>query len=179
MSEVDLLPTPVSDKPAYLLLTESGIKDALIEARGDIFVASQLLSVTALRINRAIQVSAVLQTTVDAIKDSSQGVSDDYLQKEIGRRLTLYRVVGLDALHDLAAMPINENSAQNQVKLAAAARLAGSHEAGGGVSEQDSILRALNEEYASQSKRIRVTRERVTVEMEGGKESPVTHQHTR
>lgn len=78
--------------------------------------------------------------------------------------MALYRVAGLDALHDLATMQIDSNSAQNQVKLAAAARLAGPTEgssAGDGLAE---VLRELNTSYEANAPRLRVIRERVTVE---------------
>lgn len=74
-------------------------------------------------------------------------------------------MVGLDALHDLAAMPIDENSAQNQVKLAAAARLAGGLEGGGVGSEMGEAFRELNQLYQQNAPRLRVIRERTTVEM--------------
>ncbi len=141
------------------------MKDALIEARGDIFIASQFLGITALRLNRAIQVSPVLQTTLDALQECGEGVSQTAIHAAIEHRLSLYRVAGLDALHELATMPINENSAQNQVKLAAAARLAGSPEEGAGGGEVGEALRALNELYHQQAPRLRVVRERLTVEV--------------
>lgn len=139
------------------------MKDALIEGRGDIFVASQLLGITAIRLNRAIQVSPVLQATLDAVKTSSQGASADQIQSAIAQRTSLYRVAGLDALHDLATMPIDANSAQNQVKLAAAARLAGTVEGvdGGGL---EATLRELNQQYQQEAPRLRVIREKITIE---------------
>ena len=141
------------------------MQTALVEARGDIFVASQLLGITALRLNRAIQVSSLLQATVDAIATTHKGIGPEALNDAIEQRLKIYRVVGLDALHDLAAMPLDANSAQNQVKLAAAARLAG--EAGGGASggEMGEALRELNQLYHEHAPRLRVVRERVTVEV--------------
>jgi hypothetical protein len=152
-------------KPAYLTVTETSMQDALKEARGDIFVASQLLGITAIRLNRAIQVSSVLQATMSAIATAEKGISAEALDDAIAQRLRVYRVVGLDALHDLATMPIDENSAQNQVKLAAAARLAG--EAGGGATggEMGEALRELNQLYHEHAPRLRVVRERVTVEV--------------
>lgn len=149
--------------PAYLGLTEATAKQALIEARGDIFVASQLLGLTAVRLNRAIQVSPILQAAVDAIPKLSKGASESAIEDAIQSRVALYRVAGLDALHDLATMKIDANSAQNQVKLAAAARLAGSVEQGGG-SALEETLRELNKSYAENAPRLRVIRERLTVE---------------
>mgnify|MGYP003394681714 CR=1 FL=1 len=146
------------------------MKAALIEARGDVFVASQLLHITALRFNRAIQVSAVLQATLDATTTVSKGLSKEALNEAIEHRLGLYRVTGLDALAELATMPLDDNSAQNQVKFAAAARLAGPTEAGGGSGEMGEALRALNDLYHEHAPRLRVVRERLTVEVSPGEQ---------
>ncbi len=116
-----------------------------------------------MRLQRAIQCSEVLQVTLDAVKVHSRGASDEQIQKAIAERLAIYRVAGLDALHDLATMPLDANSAQNQVKLAAAARLAGTVEAAGG-SGLEEILRELNSQYQKEAPRLRVIRERVTIE---------------
>lgn len=154
----------MNDAPApYTTITEESIKDALIEARGDIFIAGQLLRVTAIRINRAIEVSPALQETMAAMKEVGKGASEAQIHEAISRRLGIYRVVGLDALHDLATMPIDQNSAQNQVKLAAAARLAGSVDVAAG-SETSEILRELNQSYQQNAPRLRVIREKTTIE---------------
>lgn len=150
--------------PAYMNLTEENAKAAIIEARGDIFIASQLLGVTAIRLDRAIQVSPVLQQCITTAHTAPAGMSIEMLHAAVERRLSLYRVAGLDALHDLATMPIDENSAQNQVKLAAAARLAGTVEAGGGSDGLAETLRELNQAYQQEAPRLRVIRERTTIE---------------
>lgn len=141
------------------------MKDALIEAHGDLFVASQLLGITALRLNRSIQLSTTLQAVQDATSATAKGLSKEMLSEAIEQRLAAYRVAGLDALHDLATMPLDPNSAQNQVKLAAASRLAGTPEAGGGGSDVAQALRELNQLYNEHAPRLRVVRETLTVEM--------------
>lgn len=146
------------------------MKAALIESRGDIFTASSLLGITAIRLHRAIQVSAVLRATLDAIPQLDPDAKSIDIDSAVQARLGVYRVVGLDALHDLATMPIDVNSAQNQVKLAAAARLAGTPEATGGDTSVADTLRALNEAYHVNAPRIRIVREKITVEMNGEKE---------
>src|SRR3990167_1899159 len=78
-------------REAYLTVNEDGMKAALIEARGDIFVASQLLGITALRLNRAIQLSGVLQTTLDTTATAHKGLSKEALSEAIDQRLGLYR----------------------------------------------------------------------------------------
>ena len=155
---------PASTTDTYLKLTEADMKAALVEARGDIFIASQLLHITAVRLNRAVQVSPMLQATLDAVQEIGKGVSDGAIHEAIEKRLSLYRVAGLDALHELATMPIDENSAQNQVKLSAAARLAGDPAHSMGAGELGETLRELNQQYQANAPRLRVTRERLTVE---------------
>jgi len=162
--------------PSYLTFTEESAKVALVEARGDIFVASQLLGITAIRLDRSIRVSELLRTTLDALKERSPGVSDADLHAAISQRMALYRVTGLDALHDLAAMPIDANSAQNQVKLAAAARLAGGLEGGASGGEMAETLRELSDLYQKHAPRLRVIRERTTVELSSPDERVVSEQ---
>lgn len=159
------LPSKAPAKPANLgKLTEQAAKEALVDARGDLFIASQLLGITAIRLNRAIAVSPVLQSALDVSKMIVPGVPLETIHKAIEERVALYRVSGLDALHDLATMPIDVNSAQNQVKLAAAARLAGTVEGQEGGSDLAETLRELQRQYDETAPRLRVTRERVTIE---------------
>jgi hypothetical protein len=152
---------------------EDTAKQALIEARGDIFIASQILSVTALRLNRAIQVSAVLQATLDATRATGKGVSEESVRKAVEERISIGRVVGLDSLIDLASMPIDANSAQNQVKLAAAARLAGDHEHGSTGGELAASFKELADLYQQHAPRVRLVRERLSVEVSGPAERVV------
>lgn len=152
--------------PAYLTVTEDSMKAALLEARGDIFVASQLLGITAVRLDRAIRVSDALQQTILALKELKfSSLDSQQIHEAVNTRLSLYRVVGLDALHDLATMPIDENSAQNQVKLAAAARLAGPTDGLGGSGEMGETFKELRDLYHQHAPRLRVIRERTTVEL--------------
>ncbi len=175
-SATDLPAVSPTEHPSYVTFTEESAKRALIEARGDIFIASQLLRITAIRLDRAIQVSEVLRTVLDEVKKHSSSVSDADLHSAIAQRIALYRVTGLDALHDLAAMPIDENSAQNQVKLAAAARLAGGLEGGGSGGEMAETFRELSELYQKHAPRLRVIRERTTVELSVPDEKVVSEQ---
>jgi hypothetical protein len=163
-----------SPETSLISLSEDGMKSALIEARGDLFVASQMLGVTALRLDRAVRLSQDLQAVYLSLRDIRQENTEfekmavDDLERAVQHRLALYRVSGLDALHDLATMPIDDNSAQNQVKLAAAARLAGPTEGLTGGGEVGETLRALNDLYHQNAPRIRIVRERMTVELAPG-----------
>ena len=132
-----------------------------------------MLNITAHRLNRAIQISATLQATVDSIQEIGKGVSEAAIKSAVESRIALGRVAGLDSLIDLASMPIDENSAQNQVKLAAAARLAGGLEhatTGGAMAD---TFKELAELYQQHAPRVRLVRERVSVEIEAPTERAV------
>lgn len=146
---------------------EDTIAAALTEARGDIFIASQALAVTALRLDRAIRLSDRLRAVAASIRETKADPEYDKLTQQdfesaVVRRLAMYRVVGLDALADLASMAIGDNSAQNQVKLAAAARLAGATGDAGGA-DMAGLMRELNEAYEKDAPRIRLTRTEIEI----------------
>lgn len=166
----------MTEQAVIAALTEDSLKAALIEARSDIFVASQILGVTALRVHRAIAVSATLQATQLAIiertkDDKFEKASAEAISAAVESRIALYRVAGLDSLYELATMGLSDNSAQNQVRLAAAARLAGPTEGVSTGGDIASALRELNEQYHREAPRIRVVRERISVEIEGHPDS--------
>jgi len=79
----------------------------------------------------------------------------------LARRMKLYRSDALDALHDLAMMPISSNFGQNMVKLQACRTLTGTLPEGQAAPEFDDTLRALNEQYHLAAKRIKSIRERM------------------
>jgi len=160
---------PPAPTPGYVVpFNEEEAQNALIEVRGDLFMAAQHLRVTALRLSRSIQASPTLQGTMEYLSqlDKRRAITDAQIHEAVSLRMGLYRVAGLDALHDLATMPINENSAQNQVKLAAAARLAGGLEGAGSGGEMGDTFRELRELYESHAPRLKVVRERTTTTVE-------------
>lgn len=152
---------PVVPLPGF---NEANIRTALIDAQGDLYVASQLLGhVTMMRLDRAIRLSPDLQNVFLNLKQIKSlpeydRLSQEQLEAELNRRMALYRADGLEAIHDLATMGIGDNSAMAQVKLAAAARLTG------GVHEKENegdlahTLNALNEAYYAHAPRIKLTR---------------------
>lgn len=163
------LPAPGIPTSDYLKpnLTEPAIERALIDAKGDLFLAAQLLGhVTVIRLDRSIRVSPRLQTVFLAIQEAKtdpeyERRTAECIESGIQRRVSLYRAEGLDALHVLATMPLSDNSAQNQVKLAAATRLASGTESGQQGSEIESTLAILNQSYHAAAPRIRSVRERI------------------
>lgn len=145
--------------------TESDLKEAIRLSAGDLFLASEYSRLSPIRLKHAIELSPALQTALElSRKHAGTVLPPDVVNRAIEDRLAVYRVAGLDALNELATMPISRNSAQNQVKLAAAARLAGSPEGSGGSDEFSSLMRDLNQSYQENAPRLRVTRERLVVE---------------
>jgi hypothetical protein len=155
--------------PVVPSFNAASIERAILSAQGDLFVAAQLLGhVTVLKLDRAIRADERLQQvylTVKQVKALPEydKASQEALEVEITRRLSIYRSDALDALHELATMPVDANSAQNQVKFAAAAKLAG------GMGERESstgieqTLRELNESYHREAPRMKITRTQVEI----------------
>lgn len=162
---MDTPETSVSDvAPSF---NEANIERALLDAQGDLFIAAQLLGhVTVLKLDRAIRASEALQAVFLTIKQVKalpeyDRISQEQLEVEVARRMTVYRADALDAIHALAVMPIGENSAMAQVKLAAASRLAGSAAEKDQGSDIETTLRELNDSFHKTAQRIRVTRTQI------------------
>jgi hypothetical protein len=107
---------------------------------------------------------ALLRAPPAPPSDGHQGAVEGQLEEAIKHRMARFQTDALDALHDLATMPVSENSAQNQVKLLAAKLLAGtllSPEASGDEDETNKLLlRRINEEFERNAPRLRMIRER-------------------
>jgi hypothetical protein len=157
MNDLDVVPC----------LNEPNIENALIEAQGDLFVASQLLGhVTVLKLDRFIRASERLQNVFLAIKQVKalpeyDKISQAQLEAEIARRMTVYRSDALESLHELATMKLTDNSAMAQVRLAAAARLTGPTGESSQGSDMEATLRELNEQYHANAPRIKITRTQI------------------
>lgn len=162
--------TDESPAPIVPQFTEDNIEAALMQAQGDLNVASQLMGhVTVAHLDRAIRRSDRLQNvflTIKQVKSLPEydRLSAEQLELEIQRRLVIYRSDAIESIHKMATMDFKDNSAMAQVALSAAARLAGTV---GGVdthSDVDQTLRELNERFHTEAPRIKLTRERTTIE---------------
>jgi len=162
--------------PAF---NEESIKDALLNAKGDLFIAAQLMGhVTVMALNRAIRASESLQRfwlTFQEVKSLPEydRASTEMLEAEITRRLTFYRADALESLHEMATMNAKD-AGEYQVKLAAASRLAGGPVAQEKQSEFAETLRALNDQYHREAPRIKMVR---TTVIEVGPEEKMIEGH--
>jgi len=104
-----------------------------------------------------------LAVTVPPRRQSTGAKPDAAFMTALRERMTLYKQDGLDALRDLAMMPISTNSMQNQVKFLAASKLVGNlgEQDGPATGAVDTLLKQLNEEYRTAAPKIREVRERV------------------
>jgi len=160
----------VPERPQF---TEENVERALMDARGDLYLTANLLAVTVWRVDQCIRRNEKLQKIVEAIKavrSDYDKISVEHLELEVQRRLTFYRADALQSLHDLATMPLSENSAMMQVKFTAAARLAQGGEKNDEKSDFEHTLVELNDAFHRNAKRIKKTRE--TIEIELGPQSP-------
>jgi hypothetical protein len=91
-------------------------------------------------------------------------IVDENFDKLILKRMALFKCDALDALEDLATMPINEDSALMKVKYLAACWLTGKPAEDGPPQEHgglEATLRRLDEDYHKQAPRIKSIRERI------------------
>ena len=82
-------------------------------------------------------------------------VTDAQFNELVIKRMELFRCDALDALHDLAMMPITKNSALNNIKYLAACRLAGAPVPTDGGAKGADFLQSLNERFHSTAQRIK------------------------
>lgn len=161
--------------PTVPAFNEANIEKCLLEAQGDLFITSQMLGhVTVAKLLNSIRAVPRLQATfltiqkVKALPEFDR-ISQEQLEVEVQRRMTLYRADALDSLHELAMMPIDPNSAMMQVKLSAAARLAAGVNERESSSELETTLRELNDDFHKNARTVKVMRE--TIEITSGGQS--------
>ncbi len=157
---------------ATLPLTEERVAEVLMQARGDLFVASQMLNMTSVRLDRMIRSSEALQAVWLALRQVRASaeydkLSTEQVEAEVSRRMSHYRADGLEALHELATMDHGDNAGLAQVRLMAASRLSGPAGEFGQASDLQQTLAHLNAEYQRTAPRIREIRQTVvTLETE-------------
>lgn len=157
------------------LISEQGIKDALVDAKGDIFLASTTLDCTAQELDRYIRASAELQQFAAAIEKvkidpAYSRMSAERFENELADLTRAYKVVGLEELHGLATMDHKGSAAMAKVKLQAAISLRGGEQRVAGDREIEHALSELNQLYHQNAPRIKEIRQTV-VKLEDGREA--------
>ena len=144
------------------LVSEATITTALMQARGDLFIAASYLGVTARELDGYLRASEDLQAFVAAIervkKDPAYDrMSTDAFEDELDRLTRSYRVEALGIIHELAAMPF-DSAAMAEVKLKAAVQLRGSAAEAPKGGDQLAVLSELNALYQQAAPRIKSVR---------------------
>lgn len=108
---------------------------------------------------------AVLAPTLRRDRRGQQADTTN-LEAAIAARVLVYRQDALEALQDLAMMPLSENSSQNQVKYMAATRLLGGDKAQDAppapiAGPTGDVMAQLRDAYRATAPRIREVRERI------------------
>jgi hypothetical protein len=160
------------------LITEEAIKESLIDARGDLFLAASVLDCTAQELDRYIRASAELQQFAAAIEKvkvdpAYSRMSAEQFENELADLTRAYKVVGLEELHKLAIMNHGDSAAMAKVKLQAAISLRGGQQQVAGDREIEHALAELNQLYHQNAPRIKEIRQTVIKLEDGRVVSPV------
>lgn len=153
------------------LISEHSIKEALSEAKGDLFLAACALDCTAQELDKYIRRSSALQAFAAAVEQVKRDVNYDRMSAEqFENRCTdltrAYRLDGIETLHTLATTDHGDSAALAKVRLEAAIALRGGPAHGSGNSEAEATLQELNQLYLQNAPRIKEIRQTVVV-MEG------------
>lgn len=157
------------------LINEKSLKQALSDARGDLFLAASTLDCTPRELDSYIRASAELQGFAEAIErvkvdPAYSRMSAEQFDTRVADLTRAYRVVGLEELHDLATMDPKGSAAMAKVKLQAAIALRGGEQRVGGDREIEHALAELNQLYHQNSPRIKEIRQ-TTIKLQDGREA--------
>lgn len=145
------------------------VTNALLFARGDLFLASAHLGCTARQLDGYIRASDELQSFVGCISTVKSNPDYDRMSAlqfadQLEKLTRAYRVEAIDIIHDLATMPF-KNAAMAEVKLKAAVQLRGVHHENLSDNSHSNLLQELNKQYLESAPRIKSIRA-VQIEME-------------
>jgi hypothetical protein len=161
------------------LISEQGIKEALVEAKGDIFLAACALDCTARELDGYIRRSAVLQAfslQIEQIKidPAYSRMSVEQFENKLLDLGRAYRIDGLTEIHKLATMEFGDSAALAKVKLDAAIALRGGVSNHAASSESENVLSELNALYHANAPRIKEIRQTVLVLQDDREAIPLT-----
>jgi len=150
-------------------ITEASITEALMDARGDIFITAAYLECTPREVNSYIKSSETLQTFVAAIgtikvSPEYQRLSNEQFAEHLEALRAAYQIEAVEVIHELASMKF-DSAAMADVKLRAAIALQGPDKKSTQEASQSMVLADLNRLYQDAAPRIQQVRARM-VEIE-------------
>jgi hypothetical protein len=148
------------------LISEQAIKEALTDAKGDIFLASTALDCTARELDGYIRASAELQQFAAAIEKvkvdpAYSRMSVEQFENRVADLTLAYKAVAIEELHNLATMSHKGSAAMAKVKMQAAIALRGGQQVQHGDREMEHALSELNTLYHQHAPRIKEIRQTV------------------
>ena len=146
----------------YGLISTEVIKQSLVIARGDLFLASCYLDVKPKELDSHIRSSQELQhfvTSIEKVKQDSEynKLSNDQFADQLENLTRAYRVEATEVIHELAMMPF-DTAAMAEVKLKAAIALRGQHHEAAISNNSANVLAELNTLYQQAAPRIKSVR---------------------
>ena len=159
-------------------ISEQGIRTALTESKGDIFLAACALDCTARELDLFIRRSASLQSfvaVVDQVKvdPAYSRISTEQFENRVADLVRSFRVDGLQEVHKLATMEFGDSAALAKVKLDAALALSGGGSPRAGNAESENALAELNALYHANAPRIKEIRKTVITFEDGQAKTPL------
>ena len=144
------------------LISMDSITDALLKARGDLFLSSSYLGVTARELDGYIRASEELQAFVASIEKVKanadyDAMSSEQFSNELDRLTRQFKVEALDIIYELATMEA-KSAADREIKLKAAIQLQGAAPERKVDTTQLATLNELNELYHQSAQRIKSVR---------------------
>jgi len=144
------------------LISVETIRNALTQAKGDIFISACYLGCTASELDGYIRSSEELQCFVGAIATVKSDpnynrMAEDQFREQLDNLTRAYKIEALNVIHDMATMSF-DSAAMAEVKLKAAIQLRGSDVVVANGGGQLAVLNELNQLYQQNSPRIRSIR---------------------
>jgi hypothetical protein len=159
------------------LISEEGIRTALTESKGDLFLAACALDCTPRELDAYIRRSASLQAFAGAIETvkvdpSYSRLSAEQFENQVADLVRSFKVDGIKEVHKLATMEFGDSAALAKVKLDAALALSGGGNTRQGNNEVENTLAELNTLYHQNAPRIKEIRQTVITLQDGREVSP-------
>ena len=150
-------------------LNEEIVRSVLLKNKGDLIRSAQTLTIrpsTLVRWIRSVPSVAAIWNEMEVVKadPAFDSATAAQFEAEIKARATVYRLDGLEVLHELATTDHDGVSSMAEVRLKAAIELRNASEIG--VMTGGNVLAELNELYRANAPRIRSIRA-VEIEFDG------------
>jgi hypothetical protein len=157
-------------------IRRADIREAIKKSKGSAVRAARMLKMTVSELEKQYDFQREMSKYLQDFRDEMAKDNPEYInrtlsevEEDMRKRAVFYRAEALEALHDLASLPVDAetNSALAQVKLIAAQRLYQETGQTDNPNDMESTLRVLNQRFQEAAPRIKQIRERI-IQFENG-----------